>query len=75
LVDGPAAAPACSPPIPARGGSARRRPSLDHDSPLQELFGDQLGCADLVLLNKVDRLDAAARAGAEAAIQSGSPGA
>ena len=29
-------------------------PSLDHDSPLEELFQDQLACADLVILNKSD---------------------
>lgn len=29
-------------------------PNLDHDSPLEELFEDQLACADLVVLNKVD---------------------
>lgn len=30
---------------------------LDHHSPLEELFEDQLGCADMVLLNKTDLLD------------------
>src|SRR3546814_8285565 len=29
-------------------------PTLDHDSPIEELFEDQLACADLVLLNKTD---------------------
>ena len=29
-------------------------PTLDHDSPIDELFEDQLACADLVLLNKTD---------------------
>ena len=29
-------------------------PSLDHDSPLEELYEDQLACADLVILNKSD---------------------
>jgi len=29
-------------------------PNLDHDTPLEELFEDQLGCADLVILNKAD---------------------
>jgi len=29
-------------------------PGLDHDSPLEELFEDQLHCADLILLNKTD---------------------
>ncbi len=31
--------------------------ALDHDSPLEELFEDQLACADLVVLNKTDLLD------------------
>jgi cobalamin biosynthesis protein CobW len=38
-------------------------PSLDHDNPLEEVFADQLGCADLVILNKADLLDAASLAG------------
>jgi cobalamin biosynthesis protein CobW len=33
-------------------------PTLDHDSPLEELFEDQLACADLVLLNKSDLVSA-----------------
>ncbi len=36
---------------------ARQRaadPSLDHDNPLEEVFEDQLLCADLVILNKSD---------------------
>lgn len=33
--------------------------SLDHDSPIEELFEDQLTCADLIVLNKTDLLDAA----------------
>ncbi|MGF1568434.1 MAG: cobalamin biosynthesis protein CobW [Nodosilinea sp.] len=32
--------------------------SLDHETPLEELFEDQLNCADLVLLTKVDQVDA-----------------
>jgi len=28
--------------------------ALDHDSPLEELFEDQLTCADMVILNKTD---------------------
>jgi len=31
--------------------------SLDHDSPLEELFEDQLACADMVILNKTDLVD------------------
>lgn len=36
---------------------ARQRatdPAIDHDNPLDEVFGDQLACADLVILNKTD---------------------
>ncbi len=32
-------------------------PNLDHETPLEELFEDQLACADLVLLTKSDRVD------------------
>ena len=32
-------------------------PMLDHDNPLEEVFEDQLLCADLVVLNKTDLLD------------------
>lgn len=31
--------------------------SLEHETPLQELFEDQLACADLVILNKTDLVD------------------
>ena len=30
---------------------------LDHETPLSELFEDQLGCADIVVLNKTDLVD------------------
>jgi cobalamin biosynthesis protein CobW len=32
--------------------------SLDHETPIEELFEDQLNCADLVLLTKTDRVTA-----------------
>ncbi len=32
--------------------------SLDHESPIEELFEDQLTCADLIVLNKTDLIDA-----------------
>ncbi|MEA5514523.1 cobalamin biosynthesis protein CobW [Nodularia sp. UHCC 0506] len=35
--------------------------SLEHETPLQELFEDQLACADLVVLNKTDLVDIATK--------------
>ncbi len=32
-------------------------PTLDHDNPLEELYEDQLACADLVVVSKADLLD------------------
>ncbi len=45
--------------------------NLDHDSPLEELYQDQLACADVVLINKTDLIDAATleRVAAEVARQ------
>lgn len=31
--------------------------ALDHESPLEELFQDQITCADMIVLNKADLLD------------------
>jgi cobalamin biosynthesis protein CobW len=56
---------------PAGGGRAPPRAadaSLDHDDPVEEVFEDQLACADLVVLNKRDLLDAAGLESAAAAI-------
>ena len=39
----------------------RADPNLDHESPLHELFADQLSSADLVILTKTDLIDAAQR--------------
>ncbi len=35
--------------------------SLEHETPIEELFEDQLNCADMVLLTKVDLVDAETR--------------
>ena len=43
-------------------------PSLDHDNPLAELFDDQLACADLVVVNKLDLVAEADRPALLAAI-------
>lgn len=39
--------------------------SLEHETPLQELFEDQLACADLVILNKTDLIDQETKAKVE----------
>ena len=47
--------------------------ALDHDDPIEEVFEDQIACADLVVLNKRDLLDAAGMAKAIAAIAGALP--
>jgi cobalamin biosynthesis protein CobW len=43
----------------AIAGQRAADPALAHDNPLEEVFADQLACADLVVLNKTDLLDPA----------------
>lgn len=33
--------------------------NMDHETPLSELFDDQIACADMIVINKTDLLDAA----------------
>ncbi|NER82655.1 MAG: cobalamin biosynthesis protein CobW, partial [Leptolyngbya sp. SIO1D8] len=47
--------------------------SLDHETPLEELFEDQLNCADLVLLTKTDRVTDTERAQVMQWLQTESP--
>jgi cobalamin biosynthesis protein CobW len=47
--------------------------ALDHDDPLEELFEDQIACADLVVLNKRDLLDALGLEKAMAAVTGALP--
>jgi len=57
LVDAPAVAAGRFADDPAEVARQRAAdPSLDHDNPLAEVFEDQLGAADLVVLNKADLL-------------------
>ena len=61
VVDGPAVAAGRFAEDPEALAAQRAAdPSLDHDSPLAELFEDQLACADIVILNKI-RSDATRR--------------
>src|ERR1700676_3865437 len=47
--------------------------ALDHDDPIEEVFGDQIACADLVVLNKRDLVDAAGLDTAIAAVRGALP--
>ena len=47
--------------------------ALDHDDPIEEVFEDQIACADLVVLNKRDLLDPAGLDKAMAAIAGALP--
>jgi cobalamin biosynthesis protein CobW len=47
--------------------------ALDHDDPIEEVFEDQIACADLVVLNKRDLLDTAGLDKAHAAIRGALP--
>ena len=47
--------------------------SLDHDDPIEEVFDDQIACADLVILTKADLIDAAGQARARAALDAELP--
>ncbi|MEM1307626.1 MAG: cobalamin biosynthesis protein CobW [Pseudomonadota bacterium] len=45
--------------------------SLDHDSPLSDLFADQLSCADLIVMSKTDLVDEVALARVGATVDAG----
>ena len=58
VLDGPAVADGRFADDPDRVDEMRADDDeLDHESPLHELYEDQLACADLVLLNKIDLMD------------------
>jgi cobalamin biosynthesis protein CobW len=55
---------------PAKLGAQRQADAaIDHDNPLEEVFEDQVLCADLIVLNKSDLLEAAALARVTAEIE------
>lgn len=47
--------------------------SIDHETPLSEVFEDQIACADIVLLSKADLAGEAGLAAARAVIEAESP--
>jgi cobalamin biosynthesis protein CobW len=63
VVDGPAVAEGQFADDPeAMAAQAAQDSSVEHDNPLEEVFEDQILCADLILLNKSDLVDTEARA-------------
>lgn len=57
-----------APDVAALDAQRAADPSVDHETPLSEVFEDQLACADLVLLTKVDLAGPAGVAKARAVI-------
>lgn len=69
VVDSPAVLAGTFAAFPDQVDAQRKLdPNLDHESPLHELFADQLASADLVVLNKADMLDADALAAVRAEV-------
>ena len=69
VVDGAAVAAGRFADDPAKLAAQRAAdPNVDHDNPLEEVYQDQLLCADLIVLNKTDLIDDATRARVEAEI-------
>ncbi|MEC8777198.1 MAG: cobalamin biosynthesis protein CobW, partial [Pseudomonadota bacterium] len=57
VVDGPAVANGLFAEDPEAVQAQREADeALDHDSPLEEVFEDQVNCADLVIINKTDAM-------------------
>ena len=74
VVDGPAVAAGRFADDPAAVAAQRAAdPTLDHDNPLAEVYGDQVAAADLVVLNKADLLDGAALARLRATVAASLP--
>ncbi|HEY5797116.1 MAG TPA: cobalamin biosynthesis protein CobW [Bosea sp. (in: a-proteobacteria)] len=62
VVDGPAVAEGQFADDPEALATQRAQDaSVEHDNPLEEVFEDQILCADLILLNKSDLIDQAGR--------------
>ena len=69
LADAEAVAAGRFAPDPAAVAAQRAAdPALDHDTPLSEVFEDQIACADIVLLSKADLAGETGLAAARAAI-------
>jgi cobalamin biosynthesis protein CobW len=74
VVDGPAlAAGRVAADLDALTRQRQADTALDHDDPIEEVFDDQIACADLVVLNKRDLMDGADTEKATAAIKKALP--
>ncbi len=74
VVDGPAVASGAFADDPEALAAQRAADaSVDHENPLEEVFEDQLLCADLVVMNKSDLLDEGERARVRAEVEAQLP--
>ena len=62
-----------APDVEAVDAQRRADESIDHETPLSEVFEDQIACADIVLLSKSDLADEKKRAAARAVVIAESP--
>jgi len=70
VVDGPALAEGrVASDMDALSAQRAGDDSLDHDDPVEEVFEDQVACADLVILSKSDLMDEAAQARARRLVE------
>ena len=70
VVDGPALADGqVANDMDALAAQRAADDSLDHDDPVEEVFDDQVACADLIVLSKSDLLDAEGNERARARIE------
>lgn len=69
VVDGPALAEGrVAADMDALAAQRAADGTLDHDDPVEEVFEDQVACADLIILSKSDLMDAAGTAKANAVL-------
>ncbi|NIA69151.1 cobalamin biosynthesis protein CobW [Pelagibius litoralis] len=69
MIDGPAVADGLFAGDPEAVAAQREADeNLDHETPLEELFEEQLACADMVVINKADMLDDAQLQAVEATV-------
>lgn len=74
VVDGPAvAAGRFADDLDAIASERAQTQTIDHDNPLEEVFEDQILCADLIVLNKTDLLSDEEEARVAAQIRTSAP--